>query len=121
MNDLSRLGEAAELVQKLHLIAQELPTTEPKYERAKKRVESAYNKVEGNLIEGFLKAYKDGEASISHIKQLSFDKYITQYTSYPYILLLTRSFTYQSIKLRFFCIYMYPLSLIKIFTIRRLM
>ena len=102
MNDLSRLGEAAELVQKLHLIAQELPTSDPKYERAKKRVESAYNKVEGNLIEGFLKAYKDGEASISHIKQSSFDKYITRYTNNPYILLLTRSFTYQSIAPVFF-------------------
>lgn len=63
MNDPFRLEEAAELVQKLHLIAQELPTADSKYDRAKKRVEAAYNRVEGNLIDGFLKAYNYGEVS----------------------------------------------------------
>lgn len=64
MNDPFRLEEAAELVQKLHLIAQELPTADQKYQRAKTRVEEAYNQVEGKLIEEFLAAYKNGEVNL---------------------------------------------------------
>ena len=64
MTDPFRLEEAAELMQKLHLIAQELPTVDPKFERAKNRVEAAYSAIEAKLMEGFIDAFKNGEVSL---------------------------------------------------------
>lgn len=61
MSDSCRLEEAAELIQKLHLIAQELPTADPKFERAKARVERAYAFLESKLMEGFIHAFNNGQ------------------------------------------------------------
>lgn len=61
MTDPFRLEEAAELVQKLNVIAQELPTAEPRFERAKRRVEKAYSSIESKLMDGFINAFNHGE------------------------------------------------------------
>ncbi|XP_026760590.1 exocyst complex component 5 [Galleria mellonella] len=53
-NDPNKLNEAADVIQKLHTIAQELPPD--KFEVAKKKIEAKYDEIERNLIEGFVKA-----------------------------------------------------------------
>ncbi|XP_022817885.1 exocyst complex component 5 [Spodoptera litura] len=57
-NDSSKLNEAADVIQKLHTIAQELPPD--KFEVAKKKIEAKYDEIERNLIEEFVKAQNQG-------------------------------------------------------------
>uniref|UniRef100_A0A2A4K627 Exocyst complex component 5 n=1 Tax=Heliothis virescens TaxID=7102 RepID=A0A2A4K627_HELVI len=57
-NDPSKLNEAADVIQKLHTIAQELPPD--KFEVAKKKIEAKYDEIERNLIEEFVKAQNQG-------------------------------------------------------------
>lgn len=53
-----QLNEAADVIQKLHTIAQELPPD--KFEVAKKKIEAKYDEIERNLIEEFVKAQNQG-------------------------------------------------------------
>lgn len=57
-NDPNKLNEAADIIQKLHTIAQELPPD--KFEVAKKKIEAKYDEIERNLIEEFVKAQNQG-------------------------------------------------------------
>ncbi|XP_028165314.1 exocyst complex component 5 [Ostrinia furnacalis] len=57
-NDPNKLNEAADVIQKLHTIAQELPPD--KFEVAKKKIEAKYDEIERNLIEEFVKAQNQG-------------------------------------------------------------
>ncbi|XP_053613847.1 exocyst complex component 5 [Plodia interpunctella] len=57
-NDASKLNEAADVIQKLHTIAQELPPA--KFEVAKKKIEAKYEEIERNLIDEFVKAQNQG-------------------------------------------------------------
>ncbi|KAI5643086.1 exocyst complex component sec10 domain-containing protein [Phthorimaea operculella] len=57
-NDPNRLNEAADVIQKLHTIAQELPPD--KFEVAKKKIEAKYDEIERNLIDDFVKAQQQG-------------------------------------------------------------
>lgn len=59
--------EAADIIQKLYLIAQDLPSD--KFGNAKKKIESKYDEVERNLIEEFAFAQKD--ENIDKMKQLA--------------------------------------------------
>ncbi|CAG4953795.1 unnamed protein product, partial [Parnassius apollo] len=52
------LNEAADVIQKLYTIAQELPPD--KFEVAKKKIEAKYDEIERNLIEEFVKAQNQG-------------------------------------------------------------
>ncbi|XP_026314909.1 exocyst complex component 5 [Hyposmocoma kahamanoa] len=60
-NDPSKLNEAADVIQKLHTIAQELPPD--KFEVAKKKIEAKYDEIERNLIDEFVKAQNQGNMS----------------------------------------------------------
>ncbi|CAH2045399.1 unnamed protein product, partial [Iphiclides podalirius] len=57
-NDPNKLSEAADVIQKLYTIAQELPPD--KFEVAKKKIEAKYDEIERNLIEEFVKAQNQG-------------------------------------------------------------
>ncbi|XP_045537856.1 exocyst complex component 5 [Papilio machaon] len=57
-NDPNKLNEAADVIQKLYTIAQELPPD--KFEVAKKKIEAKYDEIERNLIEEFVKAQNQG-------------------------------------------------------------
>ncbi|RVE42509.1 hypothetical protein evm_012852, partial [Chilo suppressalis] len=57
-NDSNKLNEAADVIQKLHTIAQELPPD--KFEIARKKIETKYDEIERNLIEEFVKAQNQG-------------------------------------------------------------
>ncbi|KAG6449971.1 exocyst complex component 5 [Manduca sexta] len=57
-SDPNKLNEAADVIQKLHTIAQELPPD--KFEAAKKKIEAKYDEIERNLIEEFVKAQNQG-------------------------------------------------------------
>lgn len=57
-NDPGKLNEAADIIQKLHTIAQELPPD--KFEVAKKKIEAKYDEIERNLIDEFVKAQNQG-------------------------------------------------------------
>ncbi|KAH9639196.1 hypothetical protein HF086_014060 [Spodoptera exigua] len=59
--DQHTLNEAADVIQKLHTIAQELPPD--KFEVAKKKIEAKYDEIERNLIEEFVKAQNQGNMS----------------------------------------------------------
>jgi len=75
--DPNQLQAAADIIQKLHMIAQELPA-DPKFEAAKRRIAEKYDAVERNLIEEFNAAHrrdpadkikmKSCAASLSHFK-----------------------------------------------------
>ncbi|KAM3956558.1 exocyst complex component Sec10 [Aphomia sociella] len=66
-NDPNKLNEAADVIQKLHTIAQELPPD--KFEVAKKKIEAKYDEIERNLIEGFVKAQNQG--NINKMKDIA--------------------------------------------------
>lgn len=53
-----QLNEAADVIQKLHTIAQELPPE--KFEIAKKKIEAKYDEIERTLIDEFGKAQNQG-------------------------------------------------------------
>ena len=59
--------EAADIVQKLYLVAQDLPAE--KFGVAKKKIESKYDEVERNLIEEF--AFAQKEENIQKMKELA--------------------------------------------------
>jgi len=57
--DKARLYEAADIIQKLQLIAQELPESE--FKPAQRAIEAKYNEIEANLIEEFVKHHRSGD------------------------------------------------------------
>ncbi|KAJ0173631.1 hypothetical protein K1T71_010780 [Dendrolimus kikuchii] len=57
-SDPSKLNDAADVIQKLHTIAQELPPD--KFEVAKKKIDAKYDEIERNLIDEFVKAQNQG-------------------------------------------------------------
>ncbi|XP_003705199.2 exocyst complex component Sec10 [Megachile rotundata] len=59
--DKSSLDEAADVIQKLHLISQELPSE--KFEHAKKKIAVKYDEIERNLIEEFVRAHNREDAT----------------------------------------------------------
>ncbi|XP_012272087.1 exocyst complex component 5 [Orussus abietinus] len=75
--DKSLLDEAADVIQKLHLISQELPSE--KFENAKKKISAKYDEIERSLIEEFVRAHSNEDASrmkelasvLSHFKGYS--------------------------------------------------
>ncbi|CAG9789306.1 unnamed protein product [Diatraea saccharalis] len=66
-NDSNKLYEAADVIQKLHTIAQELPPD--KFEIAKKKIETKYDEIERNLIEEFVKAQNQG--NMTRMKEIA--------------------------------------------------
>lgn len=58
--DKTSLDEAADVIQKLHLIAQELPAD--KFEHAKKKISIKYDEIERNLIEEFVQSHSREDA-----------------------------------------------------------
>ncbi|XP_045120957.1 exocyst complex component 5-like isoform X1 [Portunus trituberculatus] len=75
--DKSKIYEAADVIQKLHLIAQELPSG--KFETAKKKIAEKYDEIECSLIMEFVKAHRAGDkdrmkeiaSTLSHFKGYS--------------------------------------------------
>nr|CAD7463406.1 unnamed protein product [Timema tahoe] len=65
--DKGQIDEAADIIQKLHLIAQELPSG--KFEKAKKKIASKYDEIERSLIEEFVKAHRS--ADIGRMKEIA--------------------------------------------------
>jgi len=57
--DKTRLYEAADIIQKLQLIAQELP--EKEFSPAQKAIEGKYSEIEANLIEEFVKHHRSDD------------------------------------------------------------
>ncbi|KDR06665.1 exocyst complex component 5 isoform X2 [Zootermopsis nevadensis] len=57
--DKTQIDEAADIIQKLHLIAQELPSG--KFEKAKKKIAAKYDEIERSLIEEFVKAHRSDD------------------------------------------------------------
>lgn len=55
------MNDAADVIQKLYLIAQELPSE--KFEHAKKKISVKYDEIERNLIEEFVRAHNREDAS----------------------------------------------------------
>ncbi|XP_047002914.1 exocyst complex component 5 [Schistocerca americana] len=76
-SDKDNIDEAADIIQKLHLIAQELPSG--KFEKAKKKIASKYDEIERSLIEEFVRAHrsdnrvrmKEIASTLSHFKGYS--------------------------------------------------
>ncbi|CAG9565467.1 unnamed protein product [Danaus chrysippus] len=60
-NDPTKLNEAADVIQKLYTISQELPPD--KFEVAKKKIEAKYDEIERSLIEEFVKAQNQGDVT----------------------------------------------------------
>ncbi|XP_061384431.1 exocyst complex component 5 [Danaus plexippus] len=60
-NDPTKLNEAADVIQKLYTISQELPPD--KFEVAKKKIEAKYDEIERSLIEEFVKAQNHGDVA----------------------------------------------------------
>lgn len=58
-NDPTKLHEAADIIQKLHLIAQELPFG--KFEQARTRIARKYHEIEKALIAEFVRAHHEGD------------------------------------------------------------
>ncbi|XP_046689128.1 exocyst complex component 5 isoform X2 [Homalodisca vitripennis] len=56
MAEFTQIDEAADVIQKLHLIAQELPPG--KFEEAKKKIAVKYDEIERALIEEFVEAHR---------------------------------------------------------------
>ncbi|KAK0181895.1 hypothetical protein PV327_000079 [Microctonus hyperodae] len=58
--DKSTLDVAADVIQKLHLISQELPSD--KFEQAKVKISTKYDEIERSLIEEFVRAHNSDDA-----------------------------------------------------------
>ncbi|XP_049274640.1 exocyst complex component 5 [Rhipicephalus sanguineus] len=58
-HDPAKLHEAADIIQKLHLIAQELPYG--KFEKARFKIAQKYNEIEKALIAEFVRAHHEGD------------------------------------------------------------
>ncbi|KAL7296494.1 hypothetical protein TKK_0009934 [Trichogramma kaykai] len=65
--DTTSLNEAADVIQKLHVIAQELPIE--KFDNAKKKIASKYDEIERNLIEEFVRA--QSAEDVANMKKLA--------------------------------------------------
>lgn len=75
--DKSQIDEAADIIQKLHLIAQELPSG--KFEKAKKKIATKYDEIERSLIEEFVKAHRsDDKARMKEIATI-----LSHFKGYP--------------------------------------
>ncbi|XP_017890253.1 exocyst complex component 5 [Ceratina calcarata] len=59
--DKSLLDEAADVIQKLHLVSQELPSE--KFDHAKKKIAVKYDEIERSLIEEFVRAHNREDAN----------------------------------------------------------
>lgn len=59
--DKSQIDEAADIIQKLHLIAQELPSD--KFESAKRKISAKYDEIEKALIEEFVVAQEQEDTA----------------------------------------------------------
>lgn len=91
-NDKSKLFEAADIIQKLYTISQDLPAE--KFGEAKKKIEAKYDEIERNLIEEFANAQRHENiekmrnlaAILSQFKGYSqcIDAYIEQSQMTPY-------------------------------------
>lgn len=66
-NDRTRLYEAADIIQKLYTIAQDLPVD--KFGEAKKKIETKYDEIERGLIEEFAEAQK--QEKVERMKELA--------------------------------------------------
>ncbi|CAK1550555.1 unnamed protein product [Leptosia nina] len=66
-SDSNKLNKAADVIQKLYTIAQELPPD--KFEVARKKIEAKYDEIERNLIEEFVKAQNQG--NITKMKDIA--------------------------------------------------
>lgn len=66
-NDKNQLYEAADIIQKLYLIAQDLPAD--KFSEAKKKIEQKYDEIERSLIEDFASAQK--QENIDKMKNIA--------------------------------------------------
>ncbi|XP_045485567.1 exocyst complex component 5 isoform X3 [Pieris rapae] len=66
-SDSNKLNEAADVIQKLYTIAQELPPD--KFEVARKKIETKYDEIERNLIEDFVKAQHQG--NLAKMKEIA--------------------------------------------------
>ncbi|KAL1114999.1 hypothetical protein AAG570_007822 [Ranatra chinensis] len=72
-----QIYEAADIIQKLHLIAQELPS--PKFEEARRKISMKYDEIERSLIEVFVTTHRNNDKSqmkeiasiLSHFKGYS--------------------------------------------------
>ncbi|EFX84728.1 hypothetical protein DAPPUDRAFT_238631 [Daphnia pulex] len=68
-SDKEQLFEAADIIQKLQLVAQELPSS--KYSGAQKQIAQKYDEIERSLIEEFAKAQVKGDrAQMKHIASI---------------------------------------------------
>lgn len=91
-NDQTKLLESADIIQKLYMIAQDLPID--KFGDAKKKIEAKYDEIERGLIEEFATAQKHGNIEkmksiatiLSQFKGYSqcIDAYIEQSQMTPY-------------------------------------
>ena len=62
--DKSKLHEAADIIQKLQLTAQELPSgSTAEFNEAKRRIDHKYSEVESALIEEFVKSHRSNDKS----------------------------------------------------------
>uniref|UniRef100_A0A069DWN9 Exocyst complex component 5 n=1 Tax=Panstrongylus megistus TaxID=65343 RepID=A0A069DWN9_9HEMI len=68
--------EAAEIIQKLHMIAQELPAA--KFEDARKKISTKYDEIERTLIEEFVKAHRLND--VAKMKEIA--SILSQFKSY---------------------------------------
>ncbi|VVD01551.1 unnamed protein product [Leptidea sinapis] len=66
-SDPNKLNEAADVIQKLHTIAQELPSDQ--FEVAKKKIDAKYDAIERDLIEEFVKA--QNQNNITKMKDIA--------------------------------------------------
>lgn len=70
LEDINKLYEEADIIQKLYLISQELPSG-AKFERAKRLIDQRYNTIEEQLIEEFVVAQKnDDKAKMKRIASI---------------------------------------------------
>ncbi|PIK52521.1 putative exocyst complex component 5 [Apostichopus japonicus] len=93
-NDPFQIQDAADVIQKLQLISQELP--QDQFEKPKRRIQEKYNKIEEDLIAEFRAAYRSGDkgrmkelASIlTHFKGYNrcIDAFIEESQSHAYII-----------------------------------
>lgn len=64
---LLQIDEAADVIQKLHLIAQDLPV--PKYDAVKRKIERKYDETERALIEQFVMAQR--KEDLNRMKEIA--------------------------------------------------
>lgn len=69
LTDQFKLYEGADVIQKLHLISQELPVE--KFDKARKRIAQKYDEIERALIEEFVRAHRaDDKAKMKEIASI---------------------------------------------------